>query len=267
MPAEAGVLSEAERAEAAEALAAAERQRVPIGPLVEGWPAVEVDDAYDIQLRNVRRRLGAGAHVRGHKVGLTSRAMQEMLGVDEPDYGHLLDDMFVHESGEVRAGDLCFPRIEPEIAFVLGEALHGPGVTVADVLRATAFVVPALEIIDSRIRDWRITLPDTIADNASSARAVLAGRRMSPTSLDLRLVGVVLRRNGEIVETGATGAVLGNPVLAIAWLANKLHQFGTGLQAGEVVLPGSCTRAVDVAPGDRIRADFDGLGHVAVRFT
>jgi 2-keto-4-pentenoate hydratase len=263
----AGVLSEAERAEAAEALAVAERERAPIEPLTERWPALDVDDAYDIQLRNVTRRQGAGLTVRGHKVGLTSRAMQEMLGVDEPDYGHLLDEMFVSESGEVRASDLCSPRIEPEIAFVLDQPLRGPGVTVADVLRATAFVVPALEIIDSRIRDWRITLADTIADNASSARAVLAGRGVAPDVLDLRLVGVVLRRNGEIVETGATGAVLGNPVVAVAWIANKLHQFGAELQPGQVVLPGSCTRAVDVAPGDRIRADFDGVGHVTMRFT
>jgi 2-keto-4-pentenoate hydratase len=223
-------------------------------------------DAYEIQLLNIRRRVNAGATVRGHKVGLSARAMQQMMGVDEPDYGHLLDDMFVFESDAVETTRLCRPRVEVEVAFVLGAPLAGPGCTVADVLAATAFVVPAIEIIDSRIRDWKISLPDTVADNASSGRVVLGGRRTSVADLDLRTIGAVLRRNSEIVETGAAGAVLGNPATAVAWLANKVHTFGVVLDVGPVVMPGSCTRAVDVSPDDVIRADFDQLGHVTVSF-
>jgi 2-keto-4-pentenoate hydratase len=255
-----------DRERAAAALALAERECAPIPPLLETWPAMTLDDAYEIQLLNVRRRIEAGAVVRGHKIGLTSRAMQAMLGVDEPDYGHLLHDMFVAEGEMFPAAKCCAPRVEPEVAFVLGDRLSGPGCSAADVLRATTFVVPALEIIDSRIADWRIGLGDTVADNASSAAVVLGGRATAATSVDLRLLGVVLRRNGEIVETGATGAALGNPVTAVAWLANKLHVLGTVLERGQVVMPGSCTRAVDVAAGDHIRADFDVLGHVSVSF-
>lgn len=261
------MLTETQRRAAADALFAAERDRAPIEPLTETWPAMDVTDAYEIQLLNIRRREAGGELVRGHKVGLSSRAMQQMMGVDEPDYGHLLDTMFVFESERVRASDLCFPRVEIEVAFVLGERLAGPGVGVADVLRATEFVLPAIEIIDSRIVDWRITLPDTIADNASSARVVLGGHPTPVEDVDLRLIGAVLRKNGEVVETGVSGAVLGNPATAVAWLANKVHTFGVTLEPGHVVLPGSCTRAVDVAAGDVVRADFDQLGHVSVAFS
>jgi 2-keto-4-pentenoate hydratase len=261
------MLTDADRLAAADALFAAERDRAPIEPLTATWPAIDVTDAYEIQLVNVRRKVADGALVRGHKVGLSARAMQQMMGVNEPDYGHLLDTMFVFEGDRVPAGELCFPRVEVEVAFVLGDRLAGPGVSAADVLRATEFVLPAIEIIDSRIDRWRIKLPDTIADNASSARVVLGGRATPPSEVDLRLIGAVLRKNGEIVETGASGAVLGNPATAVAWLANKVHAFGVTLEPGHVVLPGSCTRAVDVAPGDVIRADFDQLGHVSVVFT
>ena len=153
-----------------------------------------------------------------------------------------------------------------EIGFVLGASLSGPGCTTADVLRATEFVLPCLEIIDSRIENWRITLEDTIADNASSAGVVLGGMRTSLDSFDPRLVGAVLRRNGEVIDTGSSGAVLGNPVTAVAWLANKLAVFGTSLEAGHVILPGSCTAAHQVIARDHVRADFDGLGSVEVRF-
>jgi 2-keto-4-pentenoate hydratase len=256
----------ADRERAATALARAEQQRSPIPPLIETWPAMTVEDAYEVQMLNVRRRVEAGAAVRGHKVGLTSAAMQAMLGVAEPDCGHLFDDMFVVEGDRVPIASYCAPRVEPEVAFVLGAPLAGPGCSAADVLRATAFVVPALEIIDSRISEWRIALADTVADNASSAAVVIGGRGTRATDVDLRLLGVVLRRNGEIVETGATGAALGNPVTAVAWLVNKLFTFGAALEEGQVVLPGSCTRAVDVSAGDHVRADFDVLGHVSVSF-
>ena len=260
------MLTDTERRAGADALAEAERTRIPIDPLSNRWAAIDVVDAYEIQLANIADRLKAGAIVRGHKVGLSSRAMQSMMGVDEPDYGHLLDDMFFFEGDAVPAGRYLYPRVEVEVGFVLGASLSGPACTVADVLAATEFVCPAIEIIDSRIRDWKIAIADTIADNASSAGVVLGGRRTPLAGVDLRTIGAVLRRNGEIVQTGAAGAVLGNPATAVAWLANTVHRFGVSLEAGHVVLPGSCTRAVDVRPGDVVRADFDLLGPVSVRF-
>ena len=256
-----------ERQAVADALAQAERQRVPIEPPTETWPGLDTDDAYAIQLLNAEARIGAGEVVRGHKVGLTSRAMQQMLGVTEPDYGHLFDDMFVTEGDSLDAAQFCHPRVEMEVAFVLEDPIAGPGATVAEVMRKTAFVLPAIEVIDSRVRDWRITLADTIADNASSARVVLGGNPTSLAGVDVRLLGGILRRRGEIVETGASGAVLGNPATAVAWLANKLAEFGTRLEAGHVVMPGACTRAVDVDAGDAIRAEFDVLGSVQVTFS
>jgi 2-keto-4-pentenoate hydratase len=261
------MLTDTERRTAADALAGAERSRIPIDPLTVQWPEIDVVDAYEIQLANIADRIKAGALVRGHKVGLSARAMQTMMGVDEPDYGHLLDDMFFFEGDAVPAGRYLYPRVEVEVGFVLGAPLAGPACTVADVLAATAFVCPAIEIIDSRIRDWKIRIADTIADNASSAGVVLGGRRTPLAGIDLRTIGAVLRRNGAIVQTGAAGAVLGNPATAVAWLANTVHRFGVSLDAGHVILPGSCTRAVDVRPGDVVRADFDVLGPVSIRFS
>jgi 2-keto-4-pentenoate hydratase len=254
------------QAAAAERLAEAERTRTPIERLTEHFAGLTVSDAYEIQLANVRQRTAQGAVVRGHKVGLSSRAMQQMMNVDEPDYGHLLSDMFVAENTAIQTEALCAPRVEVEIGFVLREALPAPGCTVADVLRCTAFVCPALEIIDSRIRNWNLTLVDTIADNASSGLVVLGGRATSVAGLDLRTIGAALRINGMLVATGAAGAVLGNPVTAVAWLANKVAQFGVRLDAGNVVLPGSCTRAYDVTAGQTVRADFDELGTVSALF-
>jgi 2-keto-4-pentenoate hydratase len=259
-------LSQEQRQKAADALWAAEHDREPIGPLTIDYPDIDVVDAYEIQLINIRRRQSEGRLVRGHKVGLSSKAMQEMMGVDEPDYGHLLDDMFVFEDEDVDTSGLCYPRVEVEVGFILGAPLPAPGCNAADVLRATEYVVPAIEIIDSRIRDWKIALCDTIADNASSCRVVLGARATRIDAVDLRTVGATLRRNGTIIATGSTGAVLGNPVTAVAWLANKVHSFGVRLEAGHVVLPGSCTRAFDVAPGDNMRADFDTLGGVSINF-
>jgi 2-keto-4-pentenoate hydratase len=260
------VLDDFERQDAAAALFAAEATCSPIEPLAAQWPTIDVVDAYEIQLLNVCRRLEAGEVVKGHKVGLSARAMQRMLGVNEPDYGHLFADMFVTENGEIATAELCRPRVEVEVAFVLGHELAGPGVTVADVLRATEFVLPALEIIDSRIRDWKITLCDTIADNASSARVVLGANATPLDRVDPRTIGAVLSRNGKVVGTGASGAVLGNPVTAVAWLANKVAQFGVTLDAGDVIMPGSCTKAFDAVPNTTFHAAFDTLGTVAVRF-
>jgi 2-keto-4-pentenoate hydratase len=260
------MLSDRERAAACAALEEAERTCRPIPPLRDAYPGMGLDDAYAIQQLGIAQRVAGGARVVGHKVGLSSRAMQLMMGVDEPDFGHLTDAMSVLEDADVDVAALCQPRVEIESAFVLGAPLAGPGVSVADVVRATDFVLPSIEIIDSRITGWDIRLVDTVADNASSARVVLGGTPRRLTELDLRSVPAALERNGRVVETGTTGAVLGNPVTAVAWLANTLGRFGVTLEAGHVILPGSCTRAVDVAPGDWIRARFGGLGEVAVGF-
>jgi 2-keto-4-pentenoate hydratase len=260
------MLTSEQRVAAADALFKAQETREPIDPLTESYEGIDVVDAYEIQLLNIGRRLGEGRVVRGHKVGLSARAMQAMLGVDEPDYGHLLDDMFCFEASTIDIERFIQPRVEIEVAFVLGAPLKGPGLSVADVLRATDCVLPAIEIVDSRVRDWKIRLPDTVADNASSGALVLGGDPTRLTDVDVRSVGAVLRANGEIRETGAGGAVLGNPATAVAWLANKVAQFGVALEPGHVVLPGSCTRMIPVAAGDTVRADFDGLGHVSVTF-
>ncbi|MDQ0380928.1 2-keto-4-pentenoate hydratase [Amycolatopsis thermophila] len=245
----------------------AERRSAPVTPISDRHPGADIDDAYRIQLEGIRIRTAAGDVVRGHKVGLTARVMQQQFGVNRPDFGHLLGSMFHPEGEPLPVGSLIAPRVEPELAFVLHTPLEGPGVTVADVLAATAFVLPALEIIDSRIQDWRIGIVDTVADNASSAKVVLGGTRTPLTGLDPRLIGVVLRRNGEIVETGASGAVLGNPAQAVAWLANTIAGHGGVLRAGDLIMPGTCTRAVDMQPGDTVRADFEHLGHVGVSFS
>jgi 2-keto-4-pentenoate hydratase len=261
------MLSDTLRADAAAALADAERNRRAIAPLRETWPDLDVVDAYEIQLINIRERLARGVTVHGHKVGLSSLAMQEMMGVDEPDYGHLLSDMAVHSSVPVRVSDYCTPRIEVEVGFVLGATLPGEGCTEADVIAATEYVVPAIELIDSRIRNWDIKIGDTIADNASSAGYVLGEERVRPTELDLTAIDARLLCNGEQVAEGRSDAVLGNPVTAVAWLANKVSSFGVTLEAGHVILPGSVHRAIDVHPGDDFEAVFDGLGTVRLSFT
>lgn len=268
----ADMLSDAARREVADALVAAERDQAPLPPLRETWPALDVVDAYEIQLLNIRRRLAQGVTVNGHKVGLSSRAMQEMMGVDEPDYGHLLSDMQVHEDRPVSAGRYCFPRVEVEVGFILGETLPGEGCTEQDVIDATEAVAPAIELIDSRIADWDITIGDTIADNASSAGYVLGPDRVKPTDIDLLTIDArLIRRSGggpgEQVAQGRSDAVLGNPVTAVAWLARKVASFGVTLEAGHVILPGSVHRAIDVRPGDDFEAIFDGLGSVRLSFT
>lgn len=260
------MITESEIAAAAEALRAAEADQTPIRPLAEVYPDLDIEAAYAIQQANVAHRTAAGAQVKGHKVGLTSRAMQEALGVDEPDFGHLLDDMFVFEDAEIPVAGLCAPRVEIEVAFVLSRPLAGPGVNAADVLRATELLLPSIEVIDSRIRDWNIRLVDTVADNASAARIVLGGRPVRPYDVDLQAGGAVLHHNGTVAETGTTAAVLGNPVTAVAWLANRVAAYGITLDAGHVVLPGACTRAVAVGPDDVVVAEFEGLGKVRTRF-
>jgi 2-keto-4-pentenoate hydratase len=256
-----------EIARAAERLRTAEADHEPTGQLTDDWPDMTVEDAYAVQLANVARRLDAGDTIGGHKVGLSSRAMQQMMGVDEPDFGHLLGSMFIANGATVETSRFCWPRVEIETAFRLGDRLEGPECTIDDVLAATEAVFASIELIDSRIKNWEIKLPDTIADNASSGALVLGDTPTTATDVDLRLVGAVLYRNGEVVESGAGAAVLGHPAASVAWLVNKLHGFGTALEPGHVILPGSCTRAVDVHPGDEIVAEFATLGTVTARFS
>ena len=265
----AAMLSDDARRVAADALRDAERHRSPIIPLRHTYPDLDVVDAYEIQLLNVRRRLEAGATVHGHKVGLSSQAMQDMMGVDEPDYGHLLSDMKLEEMAPpIEAARYCYPRVETELAFILGESLPGEGCTEDDVLRATEFVAPAIELIDSRIKDWDIQIGDTIADNASSAGYALGELWAKPEEVDL--LGMVGRliNNGTEVASGRSDAVLGNPATSVAWLARKVAAFGVTLEAGHVILPGSVHRAVDVHPGDEFEVLFDGFpdAYVCLKF-
>src|SRR6201986_4596056 len=260
------MISVAARDEWAAALAQAERSRQPITPLTAGHPEIDVVDAYEIQLINIRQRVAEGARVVGHKVGLSSLAMQQMMGVDEPDYGHLLNEMQVFEDTPVAAADYLYPGVEVEVGFILAHDLPGATCTEEDVLEATEALVPSIELIDTRITDWKIALCDTIADNASSAGFVLGEARVSPSDIDAKAVDAVLKRNGEVIAEGRSDAVLGNPVTAVAWLARKVDQFGVRLKAGDIVLPGSCTRAIDARPGDDFVATFDGLGSVHLAF-
>jgi len=260
------MLSVATRDELAADLAQAERSREPIAPLTAAYPDIDVVDAYEIQLINIRQRVAEGARVLGHKVGLSSKAMQQMMGVDEPDYGHLLDEMQVFEDTPVKAGRYLYPRVEVEVGFILAEDLPGADCTEEDVLAATEALVPSIELIDTRITDWKIALCDTIADNASSAGFVLGQARVSPADVDIKAIDAVLVRNGEVIAEGRSDAVLGNPVTAVAWLSRKVESFGVRLRKGDIVLPGSCTRAIDARAGDEFVANFTGLGSVRLSF-
>ncbi|HEX9039956.1 MAG TPA: 2-keto-4-pentenoate hydratase [Trebonia sp.] len=271
------MLDSTQRTTAADLLWAAERDLAPVDPLTETFPGIDVVDAYEIQLINIRRKLAAGARVRGHKVGLSSPVMQQMMGVDEPDYGHLLDTMVLSQETPIPAGKYCYPRIEVEIGYILGSALPGADCTEEDVLAATEYIVPSLELIDSRITNWQIRLPDTIADNASSAGVILGEARRSPAELaeqgvDLANIDAVLYRGDPAsskdteVARGNTSAVLGNPTWCVAWLARTVASFGVKLEAGHLIIPGSCTRAIDATPGSAFRAEFAGLGTVTAEF-
>jgi len=247
-------------------LYAAEKDKHVLRPFTEKYPQIGPEESYRIQLALIEMKQADGAKVVGKKIGLTSKAMQKMLNVDQPDYGHILDNMVLQDAAIFRIGELIQPKIEPEIAFILDRDLKGPNVTPTQVLAATRFIVPALEIIDSRIEGWKIKLCDTIADNASSARVVLGNSPRRVEELDLKLVGMVLEKNGDIVQTGAGGAVLGHPAVAVAWLANAVAKFGVSLGAGEIIMPGALCAAADVGAGDLLQASFAGLGSVSIRF-
>ena len=237
-----------------------------LDPLSSRHPDITIEDAYAIQQRLIARRLGAGERVVGKKIGVTSQAVMNMLGVFQPDFGILLDGMVYNEGQPIEARTLIQPKAEGEIAFVLKKDLMGPGVTAADVMAATEGVMACFEIVDSRIRDWKIQIQDTVADNASCGVFVLGDRLVDPRDVDLATCGMVLEKNGEIVATGAGAAALGHPANAVAWLANTLGQHGIALEAGEVVLSGSLGIMVPVTAGDSLRVTMGGIGGCSVRF-
>lgn len=230
------------------------------------FPEIEIADSYAISSMVAERRVAAGRRIIGHKIGLTSKAMQASSKIDEPDYGYIFDDLLIPNGAKVRFADYCVPRVEPELTFVLKAPLKGPGVGLVDVLRATEYVVPSIEIIDARVTEPR-RIFDTVADNGAAAGLVLGGRPVRPDEVDLRWVGAIFHRNADIEETGIAAGVLGHPALAIAWLANKLAPFGTVLEPGHMMLSGSFTRPVWAAKGDTLHADFGPLGSVSVQFT
>ncbi|WP_041089960.1 2-keto-4-pentenoate hydratase [Jeotgalibacillus soli] len=250
----------------ADHLTNAYKERQGVTPLTELEPELSIQQAYEVQLLMIQREVEAGKQIVGKKIGLTSLAMQKLLGVDQPDYGHLLDDMMIENGGQIDKKKVLQPKVEAEIVFVLKNELKGPNVTATDVLLATNYVVPALEIVDSRISDWKIQLQDTIADNASSGLYVLGGRPRSIDQLDLGQIGMVFFKNGELVNTGVGAAALGHPANCVAWLANKLSEYGITLNAGEVILSGALSAAVNAEPGDYFQAKFAHLGEVSVRF-
>jgi 2-oxopent-4-enoate/cis-2-oxohex-4-enoate hydratase len=240
--------------------------REPVAPLTDREPDITIDDAYQVQLRMIQRRLDAGEHVVGKKIGVTSKVVMDMLKVNQPDFGHLLSGMVYNEGQPIPAGSMIAPKAEAEVAFILARDLEGPGVTAADVLRATDCVMPCFEIVDSRIKDWKIKIQDTVADNASCGVLTLGGLRKSPRDLDLALAGMVLEKNGEIISTSCGASVQGSPVNAVAWLANTLGRLGIGLKAGDIILSGSQSPLVPVVAGDSLYCSVGGLGGTSVRF-
>jgi 2-oxo-hept-3-ene-1,7-dioate hydratase len=260
------MLSDEEHRAAAESLMRAEQSRVPVPQLSHTYPRMTLDDAYRVQDLWIEARVAQGARVVGHKIGLTSRAMQMASKMTEPDYGRILDDAFFHDGAALPAARFIKPRLEVELAFIMSQDLSGPGTQIYDVLRATEFVVPALEIIDYRTEVPR-AIVDTIADNAAFGAIVVGGRLIRPMDVDIRWIGATLAKNGVIEESGVSAAIMGHPAAGVAWLVNKLHAVGGGLLKGQIVLGGSFTRPVDIAAGDVIQADYGPLGAIGVRFT
>ena len=253
--------------EAAQLLASADADRAPIAQLTQRYPGMSLADAYAIQQVNLRRRLNSGASLVGHKIGLTSQPTQTLLGVNEPDFGYILDDMVVADGSTVPRNRFCAPRVEPEVAFLLRRPLRGPGVRVDDVRMATEAVAVALEIVDSRIADWNLTLRDTVADNASSGAVVLGEWVAYTDDIDLPAARASLRINGTEIDSGFGSAVLGDPAAAVAWLVNALAPFETPILPGQFVMSGSFTTAPFVHPGDDASATIGGLGTVSLTFT
>lgn len=247
----------------AKALAEAEHTKQPIAPLTETYGNITVADAYSVQLSQIRQKVDAGANIEGLKIGLTSKAMQEMLNVYTPDYGFILDTMLYDEFEGLSTESFIQPKVEFEIAFVLNKELKGPNVTVQDVIDATAYVVPAIEVIDSRIADWKIKFEDTVADNGSSAGAILGKKRTLLEDIeDIANIRMVVKKNGEFLDEATSSAVLGNPLNAVVWLANELSEYDISVKPGMFVLSGALSKAVPFEAGDEFEADFGVLGKV-----
>jgi 2-oxo-hept-3-ene-1,7-dioate hydratase len=259
------MLTDAERKQVADAILAAEDSRKVCPQPSKIWPQMTLEDAYDVQRRWAEARIARGAKIIGRKIGLTSRAMQQASKMTEPDYGVMLDDALYRDGARIAAGTFIKPRLEVELAFVMGQDLRGAGCQIHDVLRATEFVTPALEIIDYRTEVPR-QIVDTIADNAAFGAIVLGGRPVRPFDVDLRWVGATLSQNGTIEETGLAAGIMGHPAAGLAWLVNKLAAQRDGLKKGDIVLGGSFTRPVDIRSGDVIHADFGPLGGIGVSF-
>ncbi len=249
----------------ARALYDARRTRVPIPPFTDADPTLGMADGYAVQRELVALLLADGDRIIGHKVGLTSKPMQQMVGVDSPDYGPVLASTVYRDGDTIPVSRFIAPKIEAEIVFVLGERLMGPGVTVTQAHAAIAGAVAAMEIVDSRIADWRIKLADTVADLASNGAIATSSRVVPITDIDPRLVGMTLTRNGELIDTGAGAAALGDPVAVVAWLANVLGSDGVALEPGHLIMTGALHAAVPMTPGDVFRAEFDRLGPITVR--
>jgi len=248
------------------ALLAARDARAPIAPLTDSMPALSIRDAYAIAQLGVAADIERGARVVGHKIGLTSVTVQQQLGVSEPDYGALLDVMAIANGSVLAVGDYIAPRVELELAFTMGARLLGPGLTAEDVRAAVAVVHPAIELVDSRIADWRIRLADTVADRASSAGFVVGDQSFTLDEIDVSAVEVTLFNHDAQIEAGRSDAVLGDPCAAVAWLANALGELGESLEPGEMVLSGACTRMAAAQAGDEFRGVFEGLGELRLAF-
>ena len=252
--------------ELADSLWSAEETHNFIPPLTDSFPDLSPDDAYRVQEQVLQYRLSSGRKVVGKKVGLTSAAMQKMLGIDTPDYGMIFDNMVLADGAEVPFYSLQQPRVEPEITFFLKKTIKGPNVSIDDVLEATDYVVASLEVVGSRVADWKIKLADTIADNASHMAAVIGSAKMDVAQVDLVNEGLVFEKNGVELSRGTGAAVLDNPAKAVAWCANKLGEYGVPLNAGEFVMPGALVGMTPVEKGDIVVAKFDTLGSVSVKF-
>jgi len=259
------MISDADRQKAATDLLAAEEARQPMVQLSKTWPEITLEDAYAIQDTLIRRKVAKGAKVIGYKIGLTSKAMQAASQIDEPDYGHLLDSMMIADGARIRHDAYCAPRVEIELVFVLNQELKGPGIGLMEVMRATEYVVPAMEIVDARVQNPR-KIFDTVADNGAAAGLVIGGRPLKPFDVDLRWVGGALYRNADIEETGLALGVMGHPAMGIAWLANRFGHHGISLPQGQIMLAGSFIRPIWAKKGDTVHADFGPLGGLAVQF-
>ncbi|ABQ71653.1 2-oxo-hepta-3-ene-1,7-dioic acid hydratase (plasmid) [Rhizorhabdus wittichii RW1] len=251
---------------AADAILDADRSKVPTPQLSRLFPSMTLEDSYRVQDLWAQSRIDSGATVVGHKIGLTSRAMQMASKMTEPDYGRILDDALYNDGAAIARDRFIKPRLEVELAFIMGEDLSGPGKRIYDVMRATEAIVPALEIIDYRTEVPRMIV-DTIADNAAFGAIVVGGRPVRPYDIDVRWVGATLSKNGIIEESGVSAAIMGHPAAGVAWLVNKLHAVGSGLKKGQIILGGSFTRPVDIDAGDVIHADYGPLGAIGISFT